>query len=131
PQCIWVRATEGGFAVQVTDWQAASRGDTTSSGTSATSTRSYADLAELGATAYFAPEWEWGIRDGFALDVFGVGAIAYYIITGRPPAAGYAELAQLLGKDGCLSVLSQADAIPEVLDRLVRRATAADPARRT
>ena len=131
PQCIWVRDTEGGFAVQVTDWQAASRGDTTSSGTSATSTRSYADLAELGATAYFAPEWEWGTRDGFALDVFGVGAIAYYIITGRPPAAGYAELAQLLGKDGCLSVLSQTDAIPEVLDRLVRRATAADPAHRT
>jgi serine/threonine protein kinase len=131
PQCVWVRRDEGGFAVQVTDWQAASRGDTTSSGTSATSTRSYADLAELGATAYFAPEWEWGTRDGFALDVFGVGAIAYHIITGHPPAVGYAELAQLLSKNGCLSVLNQADAIPDVLDRLVRRATAADPAHRT
>ena len=91
----------------------------------------YADLAELGATAYFAPEWEWGTGDGFALDVFGVGAIAYHIITGHPPAAGYAELAQQLSQNGCLSVLNQADAIPDVLDRLVRRATAADPAHRT
>ena len=85
----------------------------------------------MAATAYFAPEWEWGTGDGFALDIFGVGAIAFHIITGRPPAAGYAELAQLLSKNGCLSVLNQADAIPDVLDRLVRRATAADPAHRT
>ena len=131
PQCVWVRSDEGRFTVQITDWQTASRGDTSSSGTSATSTRSYADLAELGATAYFAPEWEWGVGDGFALDVFGVGAIAYHIITGRRPAAGYAELAQQLSQNGCLSVLNQADAIPDVLDRLVRRATAADPAHRT
>jgi serine/threonine protein kinase len=131
PSCVWVRVGHGGFAVQVTDWQAASRGDTSSGGTAATSTRGYADLAELGSTAYFAPEWEWGTGDGFALDVFGVGAIAYHVITGRPPAASYAELAQQLGKGGCLSVLSQADAVPDVLDRLVRRATAADPANRT
>ena len=71
------------------------------------------------------------IGDGFALDVFGVGAIAYHIITGRRPAAGDAELAKQLSQNGCLSVLNQADAIPDVLDRLVRRATAADPAHRT
>jgi serine/threonine protein kinase len=131
PNCVWVRADNGGFTVQVTDWQTASRGDTSSGGTAATSTRGYADLAELGSTAYFAPEWEWGTGDGFALDVFGMGAITYHVITGHPPAAGYAELAQHLGKSGCLSVLSRADAVPDVLDRLVRRATAADPANRT
>ena len=131
PQCVWVRAENGGFAVQITDWQAASRGDTSSSGTSATSTSGYADLAELGATAYFAPEWEWGTGDGVALDVFGLGAIAYHILTGRPPAAGYAELAQQLSKAGCLSVIEQADAVLGSLDALVRRATAADPANRT
>ncbi|MGH3219869.1 MAG: BREX system serine/threonine kinase PglW [Streptosporangiaceae bacterium] len=131
PNCVWVRADHSGFTVQVTDWQAASRGDTSSGGAAGTSTRGYADMAELGSTAYFAPEWEWGTGDGFPLDVFGVGAIAYHIITGHPPAAGYAELAQHLGKNGCLSVLSRADAVPDVLDRLVRRATAADPANRT
>ena len=104
PNCVWVRADSGSFTVQVTDWQTASRGDTSSGGTSATSTRGYADLAELGSTAYFAPEWEWGTGDGFALDVFGMGAITYHVITGHPPAAGYAELAQHLSKSGCLSV---------------------------
>src|SRR5262249_48306539 len=107
------------------------RDNTSSGGTAATSTRSYADLVELGSTAYFAPEWEWGTGDGFALDVFGLGAIAFHILTGQPPAAGYAELAQQLSKTGCLSVINQADAVPDALDALVRRATAADPANRT
>ncbi len=131
PQCIWVRSDDGSFTIQITDWQAASRGDTSSGGTSATSTRSYADLAELGSTAYFAPEWEWGTGDGFSLDIFGVGAITFHVITGQAPAAGYAELAQRLSQDGCLSVIRQADAVPDVIDSLVRRATAADPANRT
>jgi hypothetical protein len=63
--------------------------------------------------------------------VFGLGAIAYHVLTGRAPAAGYAELAQKLGQDGCLSVIAQADAVLGSLDALVRRATAADPANRT
>ena len=130
PQCVWVRPAAGGHAVQITDWQAASREDIPTAGTAATSTRSYADLAELGATAYFAPEWEWGTGDGVALDVFGVGAIAYHILTDRPPASGYAELARRLSEAGCLSVHDQADAMLDALDRLVRRATAADPAKR-
>lgn len=131
PQCVWVRSDTGGFTVQVTDWQAASRGDISTAGTAATSTRSYADLADLGATGYFAPEWEWGTGDGVALDVFGVGAIAYHILTGSPPAPGYAELARHLSKAGCLSVHDQADAMLDPLDRLIGRATAADPGKRT
>jgi serine/threonine protein kinase len=132
PQCVWVRSSDAGLAVQVTDWQAASRGDGSTSGSaSATSTRGYAELAELGSTAYFAPEWQLRSRDGVALDMFGMGAIAYHVITGRPPAAGYAELCRYLQAHKFLSVLGQADAVPDTIDQLVRRATAADPASRT
>jgi serine/threonine protein kinase len=133
PQCVWVRPSAAGLAVQVTDWQAASRSDgSASSGASAaTSTRGYAELAELGATAYFAPEWQRGSRDGVALDVFGMGTIAYHVIVGRPPAASYAELCRYLQEHKFLSVLGQADAVPDAIDQLVRHATAADPAGRT
>ena len=132
PQCVWVRPDDTRLTVQVTDWQAASRGDgSTSGGSAATSTRGYAELAELGATAYFAPEWQLGGKDGVALDVFGMGAIAYHVIAGKPPAAGYAELCNYLQGHKFLSVLGQADAVPDAIDHLVRRATAADPASRT
>lgn len=133
PRCVWVRDGDAGLVVQVTDWQAASRGDgsTSGSGSAASSTRGYAELAELGATAYFAPEWQLGTRDGVTLDVFGMGAIAYHVIVGRPPATGYAELCHYLQAHKFLSVVGQADAVPDAIDQLVRRATAADPASRT
>jgi serine/threonine protein kinase len=133
PRCVWVRNGDAGLVVQVTDWQAASRSDGSTSGgaSAATSTRGYAELAELGATGYFAPEWQLRSRDSVALDVFGMGAIAYHVITGSAPAAGYAELCRYLQAHKYLSAVGQADSVPDAIDHLVRRATAADPASRT
>jgi serine/threonine protein kinase len=131
PQCVWVRRDGEAFAVQVTDWQTASRGSESTTGTAVASTRDYADLADLGATAYFAPEWGWGTTNGVTLDVFGVGAIAYHLFSGHPPASSYGALTQRLAQQGRLSLAQQVDAIPEALDVLVGHATAAGADRRT
>ena len=131
PQCVWVRRDGDGFVVQVTDWQTAGRGSGTTTGASVTSTQTFAELADQGATAYFAPEWRWGTQNGMALDVFGLGAIAYRIFAGHPPASSYGALSKRLEAHGYLSLADQADNISEGIDALVAHATAADAARRT
>lgn len=133
PRCVWVRRRSDRFVLQITDWQTASRGSESTPGTtsSGTSTGSYVELADDAAAAYFAPEWSWGTARGVTLDVFGVGAIAYLIFTGKPPAATYGELSQLLSEQKRLSLAAQVDAVPEELNDLVSRATEADPEQRT
>ena len=130
PQCVWVRQDGDAFAVQVTDWQTASRGPESSSG-GVTSTSNYAELADLGATAYFAPEWGWGAGSGVALDIFSLGAIAYHLFSGGPPAPTYSALTERLATHGKLSLVQQVDAIPAAVDLMVGRSTEADAERRT
>jgi serine/threonine protein kinase len=130
PQCVWVRRDGDGFAVQVTDWQTATRASDTS-GVSVTSTQTLAELVDQGATAYFAPEWSWGSKNGISLDVFSVGAIAYRLFAGRPPASSYGALCRRLEAQGCLSLAGQADNVSEELHELVAHATAASAERRT
>ncbi|HLZ37458.1 MAG TPA: BREX system serine/threonine kinase PglW, partial [Mycobacteriales bacterium] len=126
PRCVWVRRDGDGFAVRVSDWQTASRGPGT--GTRVTATRTVADLTDVGASAFCAPEWAWSGENGVALDVFALG---YLLVTGSPPASSYGALAQRLHTQGALHVAQQVDGVPEQLDRLVAAATAADAARRT
>ncbi|MFP5345500.1 MAG: BREX system serine/threonine kinase PglW [Actinomycetes bacterium] len=130
PRSVWVRRDGDEFVVHVTDWQMASRGDT-GTGTAVTATRTFADLVEQGATAYFAPDWAWNTTNGIALDVFGVGAIAYHVFAGHSPASSYSALSRRLQMQGRLSLRQQVDAVPAELDSLVADATQADPAKRT
>ncbi|MET9019903.1 BREX system serine/threonine kinase PglW [Actinopolymorpha sp. NPDC004070] len=131
PQCVWVRRDGDGFHLQVTDWQTATRGSESTTGASVSSTQTFAELAEEGATAYFAPEWAWGSQNGVPLDVFGVGAIAYLLFAGHPPASSFGALARRLLSQGCLSLRAQVDNVSDRLDTLVARATMADAAKRT
>ncbi|ETA01105.1 serine/threonine protein kinase [Frankia sp. CcI6] len=136
PRCVWVRRRSDRFALQITDWQTASRGSESTSGIPsttgpATSTGGYVELADDAAAAYFAPEWSWGTAKGVTLDVFGVGAIAYRIFTGKPPAASSGELSRRLSEHNRLLLAEQVDAVSEELNELVARATEADPEQRT
>ena len=40
------------------------------------------------AEAFPAPEEKWNASDRIRLDVFALGALAYFMLTRRPPAAG-------------------------------------------
>ena len=74
---------------------------------------------------YLAPESHRGAADvpAIPLDVYGLGALAYLIFTGEPPAATLAELQTRLEANGALDPQVADPTVPDVLADLVRRAT--------
>ncbi|GHJ17085.1 BREX system serine/threonine kinase PglW [Micromonospora sp. AKA38] len=119
--------------LQLSDWQAATRAVDTSGGSSGdpVSISSHAAAhIELSAEAYLAPELTAPRPDPIAMDVFGLGALAYLILTGQPPAAKRQELLSRLARDNGLRPSSVTDGISEFADDLVQAATAPVPAQR-
>ena len=69
---------------------------------------------------YLAPEFVTEGVDGTVdVDIFGVGAIAYLLLTGEPPAESWAHLKQRVAEEGGLDPKSG----NETLDAIVRDAT--------
>lgn len=75
------------------------------------------------AEAYQAPE---GVRatDRVRLDVFGLGALAYLVLTGRAPAPTRAALRERLARDQGLDLAADLPQVPTALRELVLKATA-------
>ncbi len=122
--------------LRVRDWATGAReaeGLAGSSGDmSLTGTMHLAELVSDPSRAYLAPETFTGDPrlDPVALDVFALGAVAFLILTGRPPAANAAELRILLQQQGALDLGQVQDGVAEQLRDVVRDATAANPANR-
>jgi serine/threonine protein kinase len=116
--------------LKVIDWQSAARDfDTTVSTSlraSSLSGEQMADTAEL----YLAPEFDGAYPDPIDLDVFGLGAVAYLILTGEPPATTRSALIERLRTEGGLHPYAVDDSIVDVLDQLVYDATRSDTAER-
>ncbi|MEV7596630.1 BREX system serine/threonine kinase PglW [Kitasatospora sp. NPDC089797] len=114
--------------LRITDWQTAARDfDTT-----ATMMRSIggsaldAALIEDAAQIYLAPETDQPYADPADLDVFGLGAVAHLILTGRPPAAQRSGLLERLRTDSGLRLFAVADGFSDAMDHLVFQATRSD-----
>jgi len=138
PQSVWLKPRKVAGVTTVvpllTDLSLAAQESHTIATTTATYTR-VGRLPVAGTTAvelvvgdasaetYLAPEaFTDPGADGVTLDVFSLGALAYLLITGRPPAADRSELRAALGQNG----LSLAAVMPEVdpaLEDVVRRCT--------
>lgn len=75
------------------------------------------------AAAYQAPE---GLRssDRVRLDVFGLGALAYLVLSGRPPALSRSALRERLSRDQGLDLAADLPQVPTALRALVLQATA-------
>ncbi|RKN22594.1 BREX system serine/threonine kinase PglW [Micromonospora musae] len=119
--------------LQISDWQAATRGVDSTGGTSAEPVALSSHAAthiELSAEAYLAPELSTTQPDPVAMDVFGLGALSYLVLTGQPPAAKRPELLARLSRDNGLRAAAVADGISEFADEMIQAATAPVPGQR-
>jgi serine/threonine protein kinase len=84
-------------------------------------------LLEDASLVFLAPEALAGGADGGPeLDIFSLGALAYLLFTGRPPAASQAELQEKLRLSGGPNVAEALDGAVTALQDLVRYTANAD-----
>ena len=126
PQNVLVHgAVEGQPRLQIMNWQVASRAEGSQTAIPVTSgTRNIDDHFSDPAKVYLAPEALSGGEAGAQADVFSLGAIAYHLFTGRPPADGPLELPAKLREGGGLRLAEAVDGIGSFLEDLVRASTA-------
>lgn len=128
PQSILVsRPDADDRSIKIFNWQAGLRlaGTTSSRGLPlVTPTVHPEQLIEDAATIYMAPE---AITEpgslGEHLDIFSLGAIAYHIFTGQPPAGNVFELNEKLRGESGLTVTSVLDGAIEELEELIQFST--------
>ncbi|QLQ39641.1 BREX system serine/threonine kinase PglW [Micromonospora robiginosa] len=141
PQAVWVRpvpGTQSDVKVRVGDWQGAgSVQGATATHSSVHGVTSLVDAASAdhgsGMVEVFgAPEGVWSAdADRVRLDVFGLGTLAFYLITGRPPAPNRSALRQRLRDQHGLDLAIELPQVPSTLRSLVLKATDPAPSRRT
>ena len=112
--------------VQVFNWQTGAR-HAADSGTPGPATMGASRLdafVEENTWVYMAPEavTERGAA-GEQIDVFSLGAIAYHLFSGRPPATGLAAMTERLRQEQGLQISSDLDGVCESLQLLVQYAT--------
>lgn len=114
------------------DWQTGTRASGGTLALTIEGTRHVEQLVDEQAAAYLAPEaLTQSEADPTLLDVFSLGAIAFHVFTGRPPATSLSGLVDLLQRDGALEVAGVLDGAGPYLTEMVRAATAADASQRT
>ncbi len=115
--------------VKVFNWQVGYRAGSTSSGVSRNvSATSHVDqLVENASTAYMAPEAFSGEDNtGEHLDVFSLGAIAYHLFSGVPPAANALELSNKLREAKGLQISAVLNGAVDALQFLIQFSTHPD-----
>lgn len=131
PNRVYVSTRTTPPRVVIRDWQTAGH----AAGTTATSHRPLTTTS-LGSTdvrslvghddwVYLAPEVIRGADDlpAIPLDVYGLGALTYLVLTGGPPASALADLQQRMERSRCLDPRDVEPSTPDVLAELVRAAT--------
>jgi serine/threonine protein kinase len=128
PQSIFVTSPESaGRKIKIFNWQTGRKlpGTTTAKGVQrVTPTLHPEQLIEDASTVYMAPE---AITEpgslGEHLDIFSLGAIAYHVFTGSPPAGNVFELGEKLRNGSGLAVSSVLDGAGEELQELIQFST--------
>jgi serine/threonine-protein kinase len=87
----------------------------------------------LGTPLFMSPEQSTGARElGERSDIYSLGAVAYYLLTGRPPFDGEGGLAVMIAhaRDPVVPPSRLRPGIPEDLEQVVLRCLAKSPAER-
>ena len=129
---VFVGEHDGALRVSVRDWQTGRLDQAEEATSNRTMLRGVSEVA--GAVAheswpYLAPEAHLPDPDGVALDVYGLGALAYLLLTDAPPATTLVVLQERLAAGGLDPAVDRDGLEPELCD-LVRRATHPDVDRR-
>lgn len=129
---VYVAAKDDGSqpVLRIIDWQAAARDFDTTGLSSIGNTSLTGEHLAATAEVYLAPEFDSAYADPVDLDVFGLGALAYLILTGEPPAPQRSGLIERLTTEGGLHPYAVSDGISDALDGLVFDATQSDVASR-
>jgi serine/threonine protein kinase len=125
PSTVRVQPDDG-LQISVRDWQTGAVEDAGDGPdpTALAGATQVQNLADEERWVYLAPEAHAIAHpDGRAMDVYGLGALAYLIFTGQPPAENLADLQSKLAAGG-LDAASVADQLPDDLIYLIRWATA-------
>lgn len=130
PRAVYVELDGHYPRLRIADWQVAARPGATTGGTRAgqTSATAFGGATALmahierSAGPYLAPEFA-APESAALLDVFGLGALGYLVLTGQPPAATRGELASRLTQARALLPSAVIDSISPAMDALVRDAT--------
>ncbi|MGH7085842.1 MAG: BREX system serine/threonine kinase PglW, partial [Acetobacteraceae bacterium] len=128
PQNVLVRERDREHPrLQVMNWQLAGRGAGSGSASPVTTgTQHIEERFSDPAKAYLAPEalsGEGGEAAGVLADIFSLGAIAYHLVAGRPPAEGALDLSERLRAGGGLRLSDAVDGVGPDLADLVRTST--------
>ncbi|MGH3925334.1 MAG: protein kinase, partial [Pseudonocardiaceae bacterium] len=129
---VYVSAKNDGSApvLRITDWQAASRDFDTASLPSIGGSSLTGEHIGIAAEVYLAPDFHTPYADPVDLDIFGLGAVAYLILTGQAPAAQRSALIDRVTIDGGLHPYAVVDGLADALDDLIFQATRSDVADR-
>ena len=134
PRAVLVRTNrDGRLQARITDWQAVGRTDEAAS---THATRGVTALASADPVNQVADDERW-LRDAFTapegvlvgapdrlrLDVFGLGALAFFIVTGGAPAPTRADLTARLRDQGGLDVSVELPQAPPELREAILKAT--------
>jgi len=150
PRAVWVRdlpSTDGEVKVRVGDWQGAGVIDTESHtrtfGAGVTSLMR-GPSAQQGAPlsshaedrwlteAFLAPEGAWNAAaDRVRLDVFGLGALAFYLVAAKPAASSAPALSTRLREQTGLDLSVDLPQVSPALRALVLKSTNPAPTQRT
>ena len=135
PSSVLVRPASipgGSPRVRVTNWHTGARVAEGGSSTILTGTmHAHVEaLAASDAQLFRAPEFLQPAARPALLDVFSLGALGLFVLTGKPPAANVRQFRAVLQHVGWLDPTTVADGVDPDLADVVIAATCADPAER-
>ncbi len=133
PEQVWIKPTASGDGVdqvKVSGWQAVGAAMRDEGATGMTQLGPKLDDDGGQASVYEAPEGRWVATSREALDQFSLGVLAFFVLSGKPPAETRADLSQRLREQGGLDLTVEVPGMGEAVREAVRKATHPAPGQR-